>query len=59
MTTPITANFKPEATKELNIAKANSWLNRAIKVEAEGKSVGMVNMALNKAVDYENAAFDC
>lgn len=57
MTTPSTPNFKPEPTKEANLEKATAWLNRALKVEAEGKTVGMINMALNKAVDYENAAF--
>ncbi len=56
MTTFLTANFNPEVTKGANLKKANSWLDRAVKVEAEGKSAGMINMALNKAVDYENAA---
>ena len=50
-------NFVPETTKDGNLAKAEQWLTRAVKLEVDGKSDNMVSMAFNKALDYENAAF--
>ena len=50
-------NFIPETTKDGNLAKAEQWLTRAVKLEVDGKSDNMISMAFNKALDYENAAF--
>lgn len=40
------------------LAEAHRWLNKAVALEADGKSASMVNMAFKKALDAENAAFD-
>lgn len=37
-------------------AAAERWLAKAVQMEAEGKPPGLVNKALDKAVEYENAA---
>lgn len=39
------------------LAKANEWLDKAVRLEADGKSERMVSMALDKAVALENEAF--
>lgn len=39
------------------LARAYTWLDKAIKMEEDGKSESMVNRALQKAVDLENEAF--
>ena len=41
---------------EDNRAAAERWLGKAIQMEAEGKPVGLVNKALDKACEYENLA---
>ncbi len=53
---PLSKNFTPEPTRQANLAKANHWLDKAVQFESDGKSANMVNLALNKACDYENAA---
>jgi len=49
--------FQPKATKEENVAAANDWLGKAIRLEGEGKSEKMVDMALGRACEFEDAAF--
>ena len=39
------------------IKEANSWLDKAIRYEADGKSEKFVNMALDKACRLELEAF--
>lgn len=53
-----TKHFVPEATPALNAEKAAYWLDKAVKLEGEGKSDKMVSMALDKAHDYEKAALN-
>jgi hypothetical protein len=48
--------FVPRETREGNFTARDEWLDRALRLEAEGKSAGMVNMALNKAIEFENYA---
>lgn len=45
------------ATREANIKTAYEWLDRAVRLEADGKSKSMIDMALNRAVTYEDHAF--
>ena len=49
--------FAPKATKEENRSEANRWLDKAVGFEAEGKSEKFVDLALRKAIDFENAAY--
>lgn len=46
---------KPKADCQ---SEANRWLDKAVAMETEGKSTKMVDMAFDKALAYENAAFD-
>lgn len=48
---------KDTQDKEHNLSEARRWLDKALALEAEGKSEKMVSMALDKAVKFENAAF--
>jgi hypothetical protein len=48
--------FTPEKTSEANREKANNWLDKAVRLEADGKSKKMVAMALDRACEYEDAA---
>lgn len=49
-------------TIETNLSKTDyrsaseRWLAKAVQMEAEGKPIGLVNKALDKAVEYEDAA---
>ena len=43
-------------TKEELVADANRWLDKGVKLEAEGKSATMVNKCLEKAVNFEDQA---
>ena len=52
----LSKNFVAAPTPEENRAKALHWLEKALNLEAEGRSAKMIDMALNKACDYENAA---
>jgi hypothetical protein len=36
---------------------AHSWLDKAVKMEADGKPPGLVNRALEKACELEKEAF--
>jgi len=54
---PIAAQDMPK-TRDQGIEKALSWLDKALKLEADNKSSGMVDRALQRAVEYENAAFE-
>ncbi len=48
-----------EATSKAEcLRQAHSWLDKAVRLEGEGKSAAMVNMAFKKAIDFENMAFD-
>ena len=50
--------FVPRSTKEENLAESKRWLDKAVSLETDGKSAAMVNLAFNKAHDYEKAALD-
>ena len=52
----LTKNFKPEVDSQANRIKANHWFDKALSFESEGKSDKMIDLALNKACDYETAA---
>ena len=43
-------------TKEELVADANRWLDKGVKLEAEGKNATMVNKCLEKAVNFEDQA---
>lgn len=43
-------------TRIEGIAKAWSWLDKAIAMEADGKNVSLVNRALERACELENHA---
>lgn len=49
--------FLPRATRAENLQQAAEWLDRAVRLEGEGKSASMVNMAFNRALQFENHAF--
>jgi len=44
------------ATRAAALERANHWLSLALKQEEQNKP-GMVNKALERAVDYESLAF--
>ena len=50
-------NFKPMPTKAENLSEAARWLDKAVKLEDDGKTAKMVDLAFAKAVAFENAAF--
>ena len=47
-----------KATKAECNAEAARWLDNGVRYESEGKPEKYIDMALNNAVKYENAAFD-
>lgn len=47
--------FTPAATAQENYTNAYSWLEKAIRMEGEGKPAGLVSKALDRACAYENA----
>jgi hypothetical protein len=49
-------DFAPLPSKEENTAAMDKWLNRAVEMEKGGKSEKMIELCLNKAEDYQNAA---
>lgn len=53
---PINPTDLPKTRIE-GIAKAWSWLDKAVVMEAEGKSASLVNRALDRACEFENYAF--
>ena len=57
MTEYLSKGFVPQDTKDANLAKAEHWLNLALRQEALGKGKGLIDKALDKACDYETAAF--
>lgn len=44
-------------TKQELLAEAYRWLDKAVAYEAEGKPAKFVEMAFNKALDFERKAF--
>ncbi len=48
----------PALTKSELIAKSYHWLDKAVDMEAEGKTGKMVGMAFDRALAFENKAFD-
>ena len=48
--------FMPKATAEDNQQQSDHWFGKACQYELEGKSDGILKMALNKALDFETAA---
>ncbi len=50
-------NFQPKANKDENLAEAKRWLEKAIAFEGEGKSAKMIDMCLDRACQFESAAF--
>lgn len=48
--------FTPKPTKAENIEAAKHWLQKAIDLEQDKKSEGIVNKALDRAIAYEDAA---
>lgn len=55
---PISKVFVREATLTENKAKALHWFEKALQIEADGKSKKMIDMALDKACDFELASLD-
>lgn len=49
--------FLPRATRSENLQQAHEWLDRAVRLEDEGKTASIVNLAFKRALDYENHAF--
>ena len=43
-------------TRDELMADAERWINKGIKLEADGKSEKMVSMRIDKAVGFENEA---
>lgn len=55
--TKTASGFTPRATRQENLTQAYEWLDRAVRLEGEGKSASMVNMAFNRALQFEDHAF--
>lgn len=51
------ADIQFKASRTENIGEARRWLEKAIAMEKEGKSVKMIDMALDRACAFEAHAF--